>query len=68
MRETDKIIEITAGLPGLEKKDVELNVTDNLLTVRGEKKSQREEKNKDHHLLERSFGSFRPLGGVTCGS
>ena len=39
--ETDKLIEITAELPGLEKKDVELNVADNLLTIRGEKKNER---------------------------
>jgi len=56
--ETDKVIEITAKLPGLEKKDVELNVADNLLTIRGEKKNEREEKNKDYHLVERSYGSF----------
>lgn len=56
--ETDKVIEITAELPGLEKKDVELNVADNLLTIRGEKKNEREEKNKDYHLVERSYGSF----------
>ena len=56
--ETDKTIEITAELPGLEKKDVELNVADNLLTIRGEKKNEREEKNKDYHLVERSYGSF----------
>jgi HSP20 family protein len=56
--ETDKAIEIVAELPGLEKKDVELNLADNLLTIRGEKKSEREEKNKDYHLVERSFGSF----------
>jgi HSP20 family protein len=56
--ETDKVLEITAELPGLEQKDVQLNITDNLLTIRGEKKSEREEKNKDYHLVERSFGSF----------
>jgi HSP20 family protein len=56
--ETDKVIEITAELPGLEKKDVELNIADNLLTIRGEKKNEREEKNKDYHLVERSYGSF----------
>ena len=56
--ETDKSIEIVAELPGLEKKDVQLNLTDNLLTIRGEKKNEREEKNKDYHLVERSFGSF----------
>jgi HSP20 family protein len=56
--ETDKVIEITAELPGLEKKDVEINLTENLLTIRGEKKNEREEKNKDYHLVERSYGSF----------
>jgi HSP20 family protein len=56
--ETDKAIEITAELPGLEKKDVELNVAENVLTIRGEKKNEREEKNKDYHLVERSYGAF----------
>ena len=56
--ETDKAIEITAELPGLDKKDVELNVADNLQTIRGEKKNEREEKNNDYHLVERSYGSF----------
>lgn len=56
--ENDKLIEIVAELPGLEKKDVELNIADNILTIRGEKKNEREEKNKDYHLIERSFGSF----------
>lgn len=58
MSETDKEIEITAELPGLEEKDVHLNVADNVLTIRGEKKNQREEKEKDYHLLERTYGSF----------
>ncbi len=56
--ETDKEIEITAELPGLEEKDVQINVANNLLTIRGEKKNQREEKEKDYHLVERSYGSF----------
>ncbi|MCP4616981.1 MAG: Hsp20/alpha crystallin family protein [Bradyrhizobium sp.] len=56
--ETDKAIEIEAELPGLETKDVQINLADNVLTIRGEKKSEREEKNKDYHLVERSFGSF----------
>ena len=56
--ETEDRYVVTAELPGLEKKDVELNVADNLLTIRGEKKNEREEKNKDYHLVERSYGSF----------
>jgi HSP20 family protein len=56
--ETDKEIEITAELPGLEEKDVQINVADNLLTIRGEKKAEKEEKDKDYQLIERSYGSF----------
>lgn len=56
--ETDKEIEITAELPGLEDKDVQINVADNLLTIRGEKKAEKEEKDKDYRLVERSYGSF----------
>jgi HSP20 family protein len=56
--ETDKQIEITAELPGLEEKDVQVNVADNVLTIRGEKKAEKEEKGKAYRLVERSYGSF----------
>ena len=56
--ETDKEIEITAELPGLEDKDVQINVSDNVLTIRGEKKAEKEQKDKNYRLIERSYGSF----------
>ena len=56
--ETDKQIEITAELPGLEEKDVQVNFADNVLTIRGEKKAEKEEKDKAYRLVERSYGSF----------
>ena len=56
--ETDKEIEITAELPGLEEKDVQINVADNLLTIRGEKKAEKEEKDKNYRVVERSYGAF----------
>jgi len=56
--ETDKDIEITAELPGLEEKDVQINVADNVLTIRGEKKAEKEEKDKNYRLVERSYGAF----------
>jgi len=56
--ETDTDIELTAELPGLEEKDVQINLADNVLTIRGEKKSERDEKTKDYRLVERSYGSF----------
>ena len=56
--ETDKEIEVSAELPGLEEKDIQLNFADNVLTIRGEKRNEREEKEKDYHLVERSYGAF----------
>ena len=56
--ETEKEIEITAELPGLEDKDVQVNVADNLLTIRGEKNAEKEQKDKNYRLIERSYGSF----------
>ena len=56
--ESDKVIEITAELPGLKEEDVEVNFADGVLTIRGEKKAEKEEKDKNYRLFERSYGSF----------
>ena len=56
--ETDKAIEITTELPGLEEKDIEISVADDILTIRGEKKAEKEEKKKNYRLYERSYGAF----------
>lgn len=56
--ETDKEIEITAELPGLEEKDVQINLVDNILTIKGEKRAEKEEKDKSYRLVERSYGAF----------
>ena len=56
--ETDKEIEITVELPGLEEKDVQISVADGLLTIKGEKKAEKEQKDKNYRLVERSYGSF----------
>ncbi|MCG8358491.1 MAG: Hsp20/alpha crystallin family protein [Kiloniellales bacterium] len=56
--ETDNAIEVAAELPGIDEKDIEVEVANNTLTIKGEKKSEKEEKEKDYHLVERSYGSF----------
>lgn len=56
--ETEKQIELTVELPGLERKDVDISVEDGVLTIRGEKKAETEQKDKNFHLAERSYGSF----------
>jgi len=47
-------------LPGVDEKDVDVTLADDVLTIRGEKKSEREEQDKDRnwHVVERSYGSF----------
>jgi HSP20 family protein len=56
--ESEGELKIDADLPGVEEKDVDVAISDNVLTIKGEKKAEREEKKKDFHLVERSYGSF----------
>lgn len=57
--ETDKNYVVVAELPGMEQKDIDVELKDDILTLSGEKKEEREEKDKDHILSERRFGSFK---------
>jgi len=54
--ETDKDMRVTAELPGLDEKDVEILVNDDVLTIRGEKKADIDD--KERHLSERYYGRF----------
>ena len=56
--ERDGEIELTAELPGLEEKDVEITLVDNVLTIRGEKSVGKEEKDENRRIVERSYGAF----------
>lgn len=51
--------EITAELPGLDEKDVEIKLSNHMLTIKGEKNEQKEEREKDYYLSERRYGSFQ---------
>lgn len=56
--EDENQIEVTAELPGLEEKDILVNIENNVLTLKGDKKIEREEKKGSYHLVETSYGSF----------
>ena len=58
MAEHDNAYEVSAELPGLDEKNVEVKVTNGVLSIRGEKQEDKEEKKKDYYVRERSFGSF----------
>jgi HSP20 family protein len=65
--EKDKAYEITAELPGMSEKDIEVTFADGTLTIKGEKQEEKEEKKKDYYLHERRFGSFERRFGVPDG-
>jgi HSP20 family protein len=58
--ESDQEIEIRVDLPGLERKDVDISIENDLLTIRGEKKfeTSEDDKAKNYHVRERGYGAF----------
>jgi HSP20 family protein len=56
--EKEKEYEITAELPGMDEKNIDVKFADGILTIKGEKTEEKEEKKKDYYLSERRFGSF----------
>jgi HSP20 family protein len=59
VREGEKEVTVKAELPGMEEKDIEVNLTDDALTITGEKRDEKEEKGKGYWQREASYGSFR---------
>lgn len=56
--ESDKAIEVVADLPGLDKEDIKVSLDGDLLIIKGEKKEEKEKKDKQYHTIERRRGSF----------
>ena len=65
--EKDNAYEITAELPGMDEKNVEVTSSEGMLMIKGEKEESKEEKEKDYHLSERRYGSFRRTFSVPAG-
>ena len=56
--ETEDEVQVTAELPGMTEKDIEVALEDDTLILRGEKKQEHEEKKRNYHMVERSYGEF----------
>ncbi len=56
--EKDNAFEVHADLPGMDEKDIEVKVANGVMTIKGQKEENKEEKKEDFHLRERRFGSF----------
>ena len=64
--ETDKEIEITAELPGVEENQIDVNLVGDMLTIKAEKQTEEEKTEKDYHLVERSHGKFERTMRLPC--
>lgn len=65
--EKDKEYEITAELPGLDEKNIEVKLSNGTLMIKGEKKQEKEEREKDYYVSERRYGSFSRCIQVPAG-
>ena len=58
---TDQEYRLTVEVPGITEKDVSVHINGNTMTIKGEKKQEKEEKNKDYYRVERSYGEFQRI-------
>ena len=56
--ETKNELVVKAEVPGMDPKDIDVSLSDGVLTIKGEKRQAKEEKEADYHLVERSYGAF----------
>jgi HSP20 family protein len=61
LRAEEKAYILSIEIPGVEEKDVSIDVYDNTMTIRGEKKQEVEEKKSNYYRVERSYGSFQRI-------
>ena len=66
--ENDQTYVITAELPGVNEKDIEVSVQDGVLVIKGQKLQEKEEKNEQRYRTERRYGSFRRVFGLPKGT
>ena len=59
MSEDEKAYKITAELPGIDAKDIDVSVSGDMLVLKGEKRQEKEEKDENYHFSERAYGSFQ---------
>jgi len=59
MSEDEKAYKVSAELPGLDATDVDVSISGNTLVLKGEKRQEKEEKDKNYHFSERAYGSFQ---------
>ena len=66
VHETDDAVQVKAEVPGMEAKDIDISIVGDRLTIKGEKKEEKEEKDKTTHRIERHYGRFERTVTLPC--
>lgn len=66
LSESDEAITVTVELPGIEQKDVDLSLTDDLLVIQGEKRAEAKDESEASHRVERLYGRFQRAIRLPC--
>ena len=66
MSETDHAVEVRMDVPGMKAKDIDIQINNNILTIRGQREEEQEEKGKTYHRIERRSGSFSRSVSLPC--
>ena len=66
LSETDDALEVVLDVPGVKESDIKISLSDNRLSVKGERKSETEKKEKNFHRIERSYGAFERTVTLPC--
>lgn len=64
--ETPEAVQVVLDVPGMKQSDIEVTVNDSTLTVKGKRESEKEEKKKNYHRVERHFGEFQRRVTLPC--
>ncbi|MFO1186937.1 MAG: Hsp20/alpha crystallin family protein [Alphaproteobacteria bacterium] len=64
--ETPETVQIVADVPGIKEKDLDITLNDHFLTLKGRRESESEEKRKNYHRVERSYGEFQRRVALPC--
>lgn len=66
LSESEKELRVSAELPGLDENDIQVSLAQNVLTISGEKKEEKEDKGQNYYRMERSYGSFQRSIPLPC--
>lgn len=66
MNETKSAVNVTVDVPGIEEKDIEISLHDNVLEISGHREEEAQEKDTDFHRIERSYGAFKRRVMLPC--